>query len=122
MSPTKLGPEIDCATETRSNRKRQTRPLIKESAPRDQTLNYLIVIKIWSQAPDGCFIPRQTGRLTIGRNIRLRLFAFILMTLEVIIVNSVGEIKDTKKIYDCIDTGGYVSKLRKILGPTFHIL
>jgi hypothetical protein len=30
-------------------------------------------IKIWSQAPDGCFIPRQTGRLTVGRNIRLRL-------------------------------------------------
>jgi hypothetical protein len=24
-------------------------------------------IKIWSQAPDGCFIPRQTGRLTVGR-------------------------------------------------------
>jgi hypothetical protein len=30
-------------------------------------------IKIWSQAPDGCFIPRQTGRLTVGRNIKLRL-------------------------------------------------
>jgi hypothetical protein len=29
--------------------------------------------KIWSQAPDGCFIPRQTGLLTVGRNIRLRL-------------------------------------------------
>jgi hypothetical protein len=22
-------------------------------------------------SPDGCFIPRQTGRLTVGRNIRL---------------------------------------------------
>jgi hypothetical protein len=30
-------------------------------------------INIWSQAPDGCFIPRQTDRLTVGRNIRLRL-------------------------------------------------
>jgi hypothetical protein len=30
-------------------------------------------IKIWSQAPDGCFIPRQTGQLTVGRNIRPRL-------------------------------------------------
>jgi hypothetical protein len=30
------------------------------------------IIKIWSQAPDGCFMPRQTGQLT-GRKMRLRL-------------------------------------------------
>jgi hypothetical protein len=24
-------------------------------------------MKIWSKTPDGCFIPSQTGRLTIGR-------------------------------------------------------
>jgi hypothetical protein len=28
--------------------------------------NRLTVIKIWSKAPDGCFIPRQTGRLIVG--------------------------------------------------------
>jgi hypothetical protein len=56
-----------------SNCKRQTRPLVRESVPHQQTNNCLTVIKIWSEAPDGCFIPRQTGRLTVGRNIRLRL-------------------------------------------------
>jgi hypothetical protein len=56
-----------------SNCKRWTRPLVKESAPHQQTCNCLTVIKIWSWAPDGCFIPRQTGRLTVGRNRRLRL-------------------------------------------------
>jgi hypothetical protein len=50
----------------RSNCKRQTRPLVRESAPHQQTRNCLTVA-------DGCFIPRQTGRLTVGRNIRLRL-------------------------------------------------
>jgi hypothetical protein len=37
--------------------------------------NRLTIIKIWSQSPDACFIPRQTGRLTVGRNIT---FTFIL--------------------------------------------
>jgi hypothetical protein len=56
-----------------SHCKRQTRPLVRESAPHQQTGNCLTVITIWSQAPDWCFIPRQTGRLTVGCNIRLRL-------------------------------------------------
>jgi hypothetical protein len=30
-------------------------------------------MKIWSKAPDGCFIPRQTGRLIVGRNMTLTL-------------------------------------------------
>jgi hypothetical protein len=58
-------------TRASSNCKRQTRPLVKESAPHQQTRNYLTVIKTWSLAPDGCFIPRHTGRLTVDRNIRL---------------------------------------------------
>jgi hypothetical protein len=33
----------------------------------------LTVMKIWSKAPDGCFIPRQTGRLIVGRNMTLTL-------------------------------------------------
>jgi hypothetical protein len=30
-------------------------------------------MKIWSKAPDGCFIPRQIGRLIVGRNMTLTL-------------------------------------------------
>jgi hypothetical protein len=69
-SPTGLGPENDCAGEASSNCKWQSHPLVRESAPPQQTRNCLKVITIWSQAPDGCFIPRETGRLTVGRNIR----------------------------------------------------
>jgi hypothetical protein len=49
----------------------QTRPLVREGAPYQQTRNRLTVMKIWSYAPDGCFIPRQTGRLIVGRNMTL---------------------------------------------------
>jgi uncharacterized protein YbbK (DUF523 family) len=55
------------------NCKRQTRPLVRESAPHQQTLKFLTVIKICSEAQTGALFPRQTGRLTLGRNIRLRL-------------------------------------------------
>jgi hypothetical protein len=48
------------------NSKRQTRPLVRESAPHQETSNCLTVINIWSLAPNGCFIPRQTSRLTVG--------------------------------------------------------
>jgi hypothetical protein len=45
----------------------------RANAPHQQTRNCRTIIKILSQAPDGCFIPRQTGGLTVGRNVRLRL-------------------------------------------------
>jgi hypothetical protein len=32
---------------------------------------FLILLNVYNT--DGCFAPRQTGRLTVGRNIRLRL-------------------------------------------------
>jgi hypothetical protein len=51
-----------------SSCKQQTRPLIREGAPHQQTRNYLTVIKIWSLAPGGCLTTRQTSRLTVGRN------------------------------------------------------
>jgi hypothetical protein len=54
-----------------SNCKRQTRPLVREGATHQQTRNCLTAIKIWPWAPDGCLKPRQTGRLTVGRNITL---------------------------------------------------
>jgi hypothetical protein len=31
----------------------------------------LTVVEVWSCAPDGCFVPGRTGRLTVGRNMRL---------------------------------------------------
>jgi hypothetical protein len=54
---------------TSSNCIRQTRPLVREGAVHQQTHNSQTVTKIWSWAPDGCLTPRQTGRLTVGRNI-----------------------------------------------------
>jgi hypothetical protein len=51
-----------------SNCKRETRPLVREGAPHQQALNCVTVIQIWSLTPDGGLTPRQTGRLTIGRN------------------------------------------------------
>jgi hypothetical protein len=68
MSPVGFGPENDCAGKARSNCKRQARPLVREDAPHQQTRKCLTEIKIWSQAPDGCLTPRQTGRLTVGRS------------------------------------------------------
>jgi hypothetical protein len=67
-------PDMGCETtlaRASSNCKRQTRPLVREGAPNQQTSNCQTIIKIWSWAPDGCFIPRQTGWLTVGRNITL---------------------------------------------------
>jgi hypothetical protein len=51
----------------------QIRPLVREGAPQKQNRNCQRLINIWSWAPDGRFVPGQTCRLTVGRNIRLRL-------------------------------------------------
>jgi hypothetical protein len=73
--------------------KRQTRPFVREGAPRNQERNcqtycvFRMAIKIWSQAPDGCFIPRQTGRLTVGRNIRLRLYLQSSIRFHCVVLN-----------------------------------
>jgi hypothetical protein len=48
--------------------------LSSERAPyKNKTVTVTQVIKIWSLAPDGCFVPKETGRLTVGRNISLAL-------------------------------------------------
>jgi hypothetical protein len=52
---------------TSSSCKRQTRPLVREVVPHQQTRNWLTVTKIWSWTPDGGLTPRQT----VGRNITL---------------------------------------------------
>jgi hypothetical protein len=71
--PGESEPKRTALARTRRNCKRRTGPLVRESAPHEQTRNCLTVIRIWSWAPDGCFIPKQTGRLIVGRNISLRL-------------------------------------------------
>jgi hypothetical protein len=70
--PRDSDPRMAALARVSSNFKRQTRHLIRESVSHQQIRNCLTVIQIWLYAPYGCFIPRQTGRLTVGRNIRLR--------------------------------------------------
>jgi hypothetical protein len=47
--------------------KRQTRPLVREDAPHQQTRKYHTEKKIWSYVPNGFLTPRQSSRLTVGR-------------------------------------------------------
>jgi hypothetical protein len=69
--PLDSDPRMTALARTSSNCKQQTHPLVREGAPHQQTRNCLTVIKILSWSPDGLFIPRHTGRLTVGRNVRL---------------------------------------------------
>jgi hypothetical protein len=65
MSSEGPGPESDCSG--------KTRPLVREGASHQQTCNCLKIIKekgkIWLRVPDGCLTSRQTGGLTVGRNV-----------------------------------------------------
>jgi hypothetical protein len=65
-------PKMTALAKASRNCKRQTRPLVRDGNQDQQTRNCQTIIKIWSWAPEGCFIPRQTGRLTVGRKIRLK--------------------------------------------------
>jgi hypothetical protein len=53
---------------TRSNCKRQTRPLVREGAPQKQDRNCLWVINIWLWSPDRT---RHQDLLTVSRNLTL---------------------------------------------------
>jgi hypothetical protein len=68
---------MNSLAKTSSNFKGQTRPLVREGAPHQQTRDCLTVIKIRSWARDGCLTPRRTGRLTVGHNITLTLTSII---------------------------------------------
>jgi hypothetical protein len=57
-APQDVDPRMAALARASSNCKRQTRPLVRESAPHQQTSHCLTVIKIWSKAQDGRFIPR----------------------------------------------------------------
>jgi hypothetical protein len=72
-SPKGLGPRKDYAGEVQQHIQKIDRPLVREGVPQKQDCNCQRLINIWSYAPDRYLTPRQTGRLTVGRNIRLRL-------------------------------------------------
>jgi hypothetical protein len=75
--PRESDPRMTALARISSNCKRQTRSLVRESALYKQTSNWLTIIKIWAYATDGCFVPRQTDRLTVGRNISLTLISSV---------------------------------------------
>jgi hypothetical protein len=60
-------------TTNRLHYKLQTRPLVRESAPRRRAKQLsgegMEKRKIWSRAPKGCPTPRPIGRLTVGHDI-----------------------------------------------------
>jgi hypothetical protein len=74
--PRDSDPRMTALARSSSNCKRQTRSLVRESAPHQQACNCLTVRKIWS----GCSPPRQTGRLTVGRNKPLTLTLTLTLT------------------------------------------
>jgi hypothetical protein len=53
--------------------KRQNRPLVRESAPHQHALNCLDNNKNLIVSPRSVLYSKTAGRLTVGRNIRLRL-------------------------------------------------
>jgi hypothetical protein len=71
-SPRDSNPRMTAIART-SNSCKQTRPLVREGAPHQETRNCLTVIIIWSWAPGRCLTPEQTGRLTVGSNVTLTL-------------------------------------------------
>jgi hypothetical protein len=46
-----------------------TRPLVREDAAHQQTRKCVTEMKMWLWALDGCLTPRQTARMTAGRNV-----------------------------------------------------
>jgi hypothetical protein len=71
--PRDSNPRMTALATASSNCKRQTPPLVWEGAPQEQDRNCHTSNKDLVVSPDGCFAPRQTGRLTVGLNIILTL-------------------------------------------------
>jgi hypothetical protein len=74
----------DYAGEITGSCKLQTHPLVTEGAPHQHPRSYLTVLKTWCWSPDGCLTPRQTGRLTVRRNITL-IRAWIVLSLRLVL-------------------------------------
>jgi hypothetical protein len=76
VSSAGLRPKSDCSGKAQKQlySKLQTCPLLREGATKLQTRNCLKEIsrrkKNWSQVPDACLTPGQTGRLIVGHKLR----------------------------------------------------
>jgi hypothetical protein len=70
MVPRFSDPRVTAMARAGSDFGRQTRPLIG-GTPHRRARDCLTVVEVWSCVPDGCFVPGRTGRLTIGRYLRL---------------------------------------------------
>jgi hypothetical protein len=70
--PRDSDPWMNALASASSNRKWQTRPLVRERVLHQQTSNCQTGIKFRSYPPDECFIAKHIDRLTVGRNMRLK--------------------------------------------------
>jgi hypothetical protein len=78
MSPVGLRSEKGCAGDARQKLKTKDPSFRQRGRPTSTNLqlstnNQREKRENWSWVPDGCLTPRQTGRLTVGRNITLTL-------------------------------------------------
>jgi hypothetical protein len=76
MSPAGLRPEKDCAGEDQQQMNTTDPTFRQRGHTRQQPRNclkYLKKEKIWSRVRGGRLASRQTGRLTVGRNVTLTL-------------------------------------------------
>jgi hypothetical protein len=77
MAVSSAGLRLKCDSSGKAQKhlysKLQTRPLVREGATKQQSRSCLKEIswrkKNWSNVPDGCLTPGQTGRLTVGRKL-----------------------------------------------------
>jgi hypothetical protein len=84
------------------NCKRQNSPAIRDGALHQLIRNSLTVTKIRPWAPDGCLTPRQTGRLTVCRNMTLSLTLMARQRQTKILVMDIEETEDKN---DCAGEG-----------------
>jgi hypothetical protein len=82
MSPAGLGPENYYACDGQQQ-SYTTDCLVIEGASHQQTRICPTVTNLWSWVPDEGFTPRQTGRLTVGLNIRVALIPLHLYSQSV---------------------------------------
>jgi hypothetical protein len=71
VCPAGLGPVSDCAGEGRQRLWAADPSSGRGGAPHRRARDCLTVVKVWSWAPDVCFDPGRTGRVTVSRNMRL---------------------------------------------------
>jgi hypothetical protein len=104
--------------------KGQTRPLVRESALLQETRNCPTLIKVWSEAPNGCFISRRTGRQTVGRNTRITLTLTLTNTSTASLRVVEGDEKESLKTetvkYGCESQGTWTREGLRWRGPAAY--